>query len=237
MSAKVEIKKDNLDYYLMELAKEYRKINKGKVKIEIVLVGGAAVVANYGFRDMTVDIDAIMDKTFGLKDAIFAVAQKHNLNYDWLNSDFMKTSSYSRKLRQYSVYYKTFANCIEVRTIKAEFLIAMKLVAARKYKNDISDIIGIINEHQIHGNSITYDKINKAVVQLYGTWDGISSDVVKLLKSVLKCEEFVDKYLEIRQEEIDNKRIITEIDNDYPNLVKGNNINDIIETAKKKKEE
>ena len=58
MSAENTITKENLDFYLRELAKEYRKLNGTKVKAEIILVGGAAVLANYGFREMTVDIDA-----------------------------------------------------------------------------------------------------------------------------------------------------------------------------------
>lgn len=52
--------KDNLDIYLKELAKEYKKLNGKLMPAEIVLVGGAAVLANYGFRKMTTDIDAII---------------------------------------------------------------------------------------------------------------------------------------------------------------------------------
>lgn len=44
--------------YLKELAKEYKKRNKN-VPAELILVGGASVLINYGFREMTTDIDAI----------------------------------------------------------------------------------------------------------------------------------------------------------------------------------
>ena len=62
--------KENLITYLSELAKQYRKLCGKAVKAEIVLVGGAAVLANYDFRDMTTDVDALIDATSSMKDAI-----------------------------------------------------------------------------------------------------------------------------------------------------------------------
>ena len=45
--------KDNIDAYLKALAKEYRKLGGRKLPAEIVLIGGASVLINYGFREMT----------------------------------------------------------------------------------------------------------------------------------------------------------------------------------------
>ena len=45
--------KENLDMYLKELAKEFRKRSGKTVPAEIILIGGASVVINYGFREMT----------------------------------------------------------------------------------------------------------------------------------------------------------------------------------------
>ena len=50
--------KDTLDLCLKELAKEYKRLGGKYAPAEIILVGGAAVLTNYGFRDMTTDIDA-----------------------------------------------------------------------------------------------------------------------------------------------------------------------------------
>ena len=55
MSVEKPFTRENLDYYLRELAKEFRKRNGKSTPAEIILVGGAAVLANYGFRDMTYD--------------------------------------------------------------------------------------------------------------------------------------------------------------------------------------
>ena len=52
--------KENLDGYLKELAKAFRKRNGTSMPAEIILVGGAAILVNYGFRAMTTDVDAII---------------------------------------------------------------------------------------------------------------------------------------------------------------------------------
>lgn len=60
MSINTTFTKANLDRYLSLLAKEYRKRSGTQIRAEIILIGGAAVLTNYGFRDMTYDIDAII---------------------------------------------------------------------------------------------------------------------------------------------------------------------------------
>lgn len=49
--------KENLDSYLKELAKEFRKKNGTRMPAEIILIGGASILINYGFREMTYDMD------------------------------------------------------------------------------------------------------------------------------------------------------------------------------------
>jgi hypothetical protein len=55
-----EFTKENIDLYLKEVAKEYRKQAGKKMPAELVLIGGASVLINYGFRNMTTDIDALI---------------------------------------------------------------------------------------------------------------------------------------------------------------------------------
>ena len=54
------IDKEKLDVYLKELAKEYRRMGGKAMPAELILIGGAAIIVNYGFREMTTDIDAII---------------------------------------------------------------------------------------------------------------------------------------------------------------------------------
>ena len=126
--------RDNLDSCLKELAKEFRKINGSRIPAEIILIGGASVLINYGFREMTYDMDAIIQASSSMKDAINHVGDRLGLPNGWLNTDFMKTSSYTPKLIQYSKYYKTFSNVLRVRTVSAEYLIVMKLMAGDNIK-------------------------------------------------------------------------------------------------------
>lgn len=44
-----------LDFYLKELAREIRKLGGKATQVEIVLIGGASILANYDFREVTHD--------------------------------------------------------------------------------------------------------------------------------------------------------------------------------------
>lgn len=46
MSAKIEFTRNNLDDYLSKVAKEFRKLNGRKMRAEIILIGGASILAN-----------------------------------------------------------------------------------------------------------------------------------------------------------------------------------------------
>ena len=153
--------KDNLDQYLKELAKEFRKLNGKGMPADIILIGGASVVINYGFRDMTYDMDAIINAASSMKDAINHISDKYGLPNGWLNTDFMKTTSYAPRIMQYSQYYKTFSNIVTFLTVTGAYLLAMKLMAGRQYKYDLSDVIGILWEHEKNGTPITLEQIKE----------------------------------------------------------------------------
>lgn len=70
MSVDKPFTKDNIDSYLKELAKEFQKRNGNRIPAEIILIGGASILINYGFREMTYDIDAIIQSSGAMKDAI-----------------------------------------------------------------------------------------------------------------------------------------------------------------------
>ncbi len=227
--------KENLDTYLKELAKEFRKLNGKSMPAEIVLVGGAAILTNYGFRDMTTDIDAVIRATSTMKSAINNIGDKYNLPNGWLNTDFMRTGSYSPKLEQFSVFYKSFYGVLDVRTVSAQYLIAMKLRSGRKYKNDLSDIIGILAEHEKRGAPITFEIIESAVVDLYGGWDKFPEDSKPFIVSALKNGNFENVYESVKRDEIESKDILIGFENKYPDVVKESNVNDILKSLKERK--
>ncbi len=224
--------KENLDTYLKELAKEFRKINGKSMPAEIVLIGGAAILVNYGFREMTTDIDAIIHAASSMKDAINRVGDKYELPTGWLNTEFMRTGSYSPKLNQFSVYYRTFSNILEVRTIASEYLIAMKLRSGRKYKNDLSDIIGILAEHEKRGEPITLDSVNVAVNNLYGGWDEFPEDSKKFIEDAISNGNYEEIYSFTNAEEKRSKEILVGFNKEYPGVTNEANINDILKNLK-----
>lgn len=227
--------KENLDLYLKELAKAFRKRNGKSMPAEIVLVGGAAILSNYGFRNMTTDIDAVIHAASTIKDAINDVGDKFSLPSGWINADFMQTASYTPKLNEYSVYYKSFYGVLTIRTITAEYLIAMKLRAGRKYKNDLSDVIGILVEHDKKGAPITFEKIEEAVKNLYGGWEAVPADAKVFIEEALRNENLENIFTSIKKEENESKDILITFEQNYPKVIKESNVNEILKSLKEKR--
>ena len=223
--------KHNIDEYLKKLAKRFRKLNGTRVPAEIILVGGASVLINYGFREKSNDIDAIIQASSAMKDAINQIRDEENLPQDWINSDFTHTASYSPFLRIYSKHYRTFSNIVEIRTVSGKYLIAMKLMSGRKYKNDLSDVIGILKEESSAGNNISIEQIRDAVKNLYGSYDALPDDskvfIEKLMERLDKNDES-DIYAEFIEQEKSNKTSLIEFESEYPGVLNEDNISDIL---------
>jgi len=236
MSSDTAITKENLDTYLKELGREYRRLSGKAVPAEIILIGGASILANYGFRDMTYDMDAVIVSSSAMKDAINHVGDKFHLPNGWLNTDFTSTKSFTDKLAEFSVYYRSYANILTVRTVSAEYLIAMKLMAGRKYKNDLSDIVGILWEHQKSGKPIARDVIDNAIIALYGSWNDIPSDSITFIDGVYENGDYETLYNNSRESENESRDALLEFEKKYPDAeVKEENIDAILVKAKKLK--
>lgn len=219
-----EFTRNNIDHYLYEVAKIYKKANRAFPEAEIILIGGASVLLNYNFRDMTTDLDAILRASSSMKDAIKKVADDNGLESDWLNEDFKHTKSYSPKIIEYSKFYKKFCGCLTVRTIADEYLLAMKLCSARNYKKDLSDIVGILKENVERNTPINFDKINNAVINLYGSWDIIDNEVKNMLIETLKDDDLEEKYYSILKEEKLNKQALLLAQEKYPEQINDKNV-------------
>ena len=221
--------KDNLDRYLNELSKEYKKLGGRNVPVEIVLIGGAAVIEKYGFRDMTTDIDAIIPAASIMKDAIYRVGVNNGIPEDWINADFIMTDSYSSHLNEHSLFYRTFNQVLHVRIVTGEYLIAMKLRAGRKYKNDLSDIVGILSEHEKNGTPISYEMIDHAVNTLYGGWKRFPEHSIKFIHSILDTRDYEGIYKKIREGEQEAHNVLLKFETKYPGLIKEEMIDSILE--------
>ena len=229
-----EFTKDNIDLYLKELAKEYRKqVGKG-MPAELILIGGASVLINYGFRNMTTDVDALIRAASSMKDAINIVGDRFGLPNGWLNADFRKTDSYTSKLIEFSVYYKTYSNVLSIRTVAAEYLIAMKLRSGRQYKSDLSDVLGILAEHKKRGTPIIMEQIQKAVTDLYGDWSSLSDMSQTFIENVMADGRFEQLYEQTARGEQETKELLIRFEKDYPGVTKESNVDAISYNLQKK---
>ncbi|MCL2051334.1 MAG: DUF6036 family nucleotidyltransferase [Lachnospiraceae bacterium] len=233
MSIEMPFSKENLDAIFKELGKTFRKLNGTSMSAEIILVGGASILANYGFRDITYDIDAVIIASSAMKEAINRVGDKFGLPYRWLNMDFSKSKSYSQKLVEFSVYYKTFSNILIVRSVAAEYLIAMKLMSGRQYKNDLSDVIGILCEHEKSGRPISREAIDNAVIALYNY--PLPKESLKFISDAYLSGDVGRLYHEIKGNEQQAKEILLDFEKDYPKTLTEDNTALILEKAKQKR--
>ncbi len=228
MSADRAFSKENIDSYLKEVAKQYRKLNGKGMSAEITLIGGASILINYGFRDATYDVDALIYAASSMKDAINHVTNARGLPNGWLNEDFKNTASYTPRLVNYSQYYRTFSNVVHVRTITGEYLVAMKLKAFRQYKHDISDIVGILREHVRSGDPLTFERIDTAVKNLYDSWENMPANALEIIRRILADEDLDLLYDAYTQEKAAAKETLLTFEGDYPNILREDNLNDIL---------
>lgn len=226
--------KDNLDTYLKELSREFRKLNGTWMPAEIILVGGASILINYGFRNATYDCDAIVHASSVMKEAANNVGDRFGLPNGWFNSDFQKTKSYSEKLSQYSKHYRTFFNIVDIRTVSGEYLVAMKLMSGRQYKNDLSDIVGILWEQQQTGHPLSFQDIDKAVCNLYDGWETLPDDAKKQIEKILDGGNLENLYHYYRDSEVKTKQSLVKFEADYPDVLTEKNLEQIIKQLEQK---
>lgn len=230
-----EFTKENIDRYLKEVARQYRKLGGKSMPAELILIGGASVLINYGFREMTVDIDAVIRASSVMKDAINRVGDQYGLPNGWLNDDFKRTKSYTPKLEEFSRYYKTYFGVLSIRTISGEYLIAMKLCSGRLYKRDLSDVLGVLSEHEKRNQPLTIKEIEKAVVDLYGSLDVLSETARTFITEVMKNGHFEELYTGVANSEKEAQELLLDFDRKYPGVTKDSNVGDIIKNLQEKK--
>lgn len=158
----ISFTKDNVDGYLKELAKEFRKMNGTRMPAEIILTGGASV--------------------------------------------------------------------------SAEYLAAMKLMAGRQYKNDLSDVVGILLEQQKIEKPITLDCIKRAAMELYDGYDKLPESSKIFIEAVFQNSDLEELYEKVRADEKQNKDILLEFQEDYPDVLNGDNLAAILKAARVKRE-
>ena len=117
---------------LAELDKELKFLN---VRGEVFIVGGAAMAIAYDTRRTTADVDAVFVPSSEVRTAASRVAERLNLEPDWLN-DGAKAFLPGEDENQIGVYE---GKNLSVAAASPQYLLAMKLMASR-VERDQDDI-------------------------------------------------------------------------------------------------
>lgn len=128
---------EEIEQYLREVGDE---LALKDVKGEICLYGGAAMCLVYKARPATKDIDAIFEPVKFIRGAIGKIAERHNLRQDWLNFAVkMFVTEHEKRI------LFDFPN-LKVFVPPPDYLLAMKVLAARADTEDVSDIKFLMKE-------------------------------------------------------------------------------------------
>ena len=85
--------------------------------------------------------------------------------------------------------------------------------------------------------AVGFEKIQKAVVDLYDSYDKIPEASKTFIEAVYKKEDLHKFYKQCRELEQENKDVLVGFQEDYPGVVNGDNLADILRAAKAKKEQ
>lgn len=110
----------------------------------------------------------------------------------------------------------------------------MKLMAGRKYKNDLSDIVGILLEHNKRDEPLYFDDVKKAIIDLYDSYEKISSDSRLFIELLFEKNDLQDYYLRLKKLKNENSDVLIEFQKDYPGVLNGNNIENVLKIARER---
>ena len=112
----------------------------------------------------------------------------------------------------------------------------MKLKSGRQYKNDLSDVIGILSEHQERSEPLTFAQIQRAVVDLYGSWDVLPTTSQSFIRSAMEHPDLREIYARIRQNELESKATLVSFEQRYPGVTTMENVDDILANLRNKEQ-
>jgi hypothetical protein len=115
------------------------ELQRRRVRADIHLVGGAAMLLAYSERPATRDLDGVWEPDTPVREAAWAVAQRLDLPRNWLNNQASVYMS-SRATTGRVVFHGSH---LRVMVASAEHLLAMKVMASRP-ANDAEDIGALV---------------------------------------------------------------------------------------------
>ena len=106
--------------------------------------------------------------------------------------------------------------------------------AELKYKSDLSDVLGILAEHEKEGTPLSMKQIRKAVTDLYGDWNSLPNASQVFIENVMENSGFEQLYEQITREEQETKELLIQLEENYPGIITRANVNGIAENLQEK---
>lgn len=152
-------------------------------KVNMYVVGGAAIALSLENERVTSDIDAVYDDT--VVDAyVKRIALEEELPSDWLNHSVQAVLSYFNKDTDPKTIFT--GSSISIQSASPEFVLAMKLASRRE--KDIDDIVLLTHELGI----ISKNELIKAVQRYF------KADLTAAAYQRQQIENFIDMIMEER---------------------------------------
>ena len=82
---------------------------------------------------------------------------------------------------------------------------------------------------------MTFEKIQKAIIDLYDSYSRIPEESRVFIEAVYKKEDLHALYKLCRELEQENKDVLVGFQEDYPGVLNGDNLAEILKAAKAKK--
>lgn len=159
----MELNKDKLVLCLKELGKRLRKQFRD-FKVDVWIVGGANIVYSFDFRESTVDIDIIKNRSIDIRDIVLSMEEEFDLPHNWINDSVMFSESFSMNLRKYSGEVREFGHCLVCHFLKPVAIACMKVRANRPEKGDIIDSYNICLDRDL-----TLGELESCYTDLYSS--------------------------------------------------------------------
>ena len=163
---------EEITRYLTELNDELRLMD---IKGEVSLYGGAVMCLAFKSRPVTKDVDAIFEPVKAIRTAAGKVGERHNLDIGWLNLAVKMFVTDHEKRVLYDL------SNLKVFVPDGEYMLAMKVLAARPDSSDLEDIEFLLSHLKIVNLEDIVD-----IVQDYYPRKEIKGETIFMLEELLR---------------------------------------------------
>jgi hypothetical protein len=163
---------EEITQYLAELNDELCALD---VKGEVCLYGGVVMFLVYKARPATKDVDAVFEPVKFIRRAAAVVGERHQLETGWLNF------AVKMSLVEHQRHIFLDLPCLKVYVPETDYLLAMKVLAARADTSDADDILFLVNEL----NLSSVDEVSE-IARSYYPRKEIKPEAVFLLEEIFE---------------------------------------------------